>query len=63
VAVMRHGQIVETGPVHDVLTSPQHAYTRSLLAAVPTLRTDRQRPLAMIEAQSVPTTTPASKSL
>ena len=54
VAVMRHGEIVETGPVHDVLTSPQHPYTRSLLAAVPTLRTDRQRPLAMVEAKSMP---------
>ncbi len=48
VAVMRSGQIVETGSVRDVLTRPQHDYTRSLLAAVPTLRTDRNRPLAMI---------------
>ncbi len=48
VAVMRHGQIVETGAVLDVLTRPQHEYTRSLLAAVPTLRTDRKRPLAVV---------------
>ena len=48
VAVMRAGQIVETGPVRDVLTRPQHEYTRSLLAAVPTLHTDRNQPLAMI---------------
>ncbi len=48
VAVMRHGEIVETGAVREVLTHPQHDYTRSLLAAVPTLRTDRDRPLAMI---------------
>jgi peptide/nickel transport system ATP-binding protein len=48
VAVMRGGEIVETGLVRDVLTSPQHEYTRSLLAAVPTLRTDRNRPLAMV---------------
>jgi peptide/nickel transport system ATP-binding protein len=54
VAVMRHGHIVETGPVHAVLTDPQHAYTRSLLAAVPTLRTDRQSPLAMIEPKNTP---------
>jgi len=52
VAVMRHGQIVETGPVGDVLTRPRHDYTRSLLAAVPTLRTDRERPLAMIQPVS-----------
>ena len=48
VAVMRAGEIVETGPCRRLLTSPEHAYTRSLLAAVPTLRTDRSRPLAMI---------------
>ena len=48
VAVMRAGQIVESGLVRQVLTQPQHEYTRSLLAAVPTLRTDRNRPLALI---------------
>ena len=48
VAVMRAGQVVETGPSARLLTAPEHAYTRSLLAAVPTLRTDRSRPLAVI---------------
>ncbi len=48
VAVMRAGQLVETGPGALLLTAPKHAYTRSLLAAVPTLRTDRRRPLAMV---------------
>ena len=50
VAVMRAGEVVETGSCARLLTAPQHAYTRSLLAAVPTLRTDRNRPLAMIGA-------------
>ena len=54
VAVMRSGQIVETGPVQDVLTRPRHDYTRTLLAAVPTLRTDRDRPLATIGTQPAP---------
>ncbi len=46
VAVMRAGLVVETGPSTQLLAAPTHAYTRSLLAAVPTLRTDRTRPLA-----------------
>ena len=54
VAVMRAGLIVETGAVKDVLTRPQHEYTRSLLAAVPTLRTDRTQALAMIGANGIP---------
>lgn len=35
VAVMLDGEIVETGPVADVIDNPQHEYTRKLLAAVP----------------------------
>jgi peptide/nickel transport system ATP-binding protein len=35
VAVMYQGKIVERGPVDEVLRRPQHAYTRTLLAAVP----------------------------
>ncbi|NDZ92921.1 ABC transporter ATP-binding protein [Streptomyces sp. SID6673] len=35
VAVMREGEIVEYGPVSDVLVRPAHEYTRNLLASVP----------------------------
>jgi peptide/nickel transport system ATP-binding protein len=48
VAVMRSGEVVEIGPSNQLLTRPKHPYTKSLLAAVPTLRTDRTRPLAMV---------------
>jgi peptide/nickel transport system ATP-binding protein len=37
VAVMLDGEIVETGPVEEVLLRPAHEYTRRLLAAVPRL--------------------------
>jgi peptide/nickel transport system ATP-binding protein len=50
-AVLRSGVVVETGPAAQLLTAPQHPYTRSLLAAVPTLRTDRAQPLAMLSAE------------
>ncbi|QLK63603.1 ABC transporter permease subunit (plasmid) [Enterobacteriaceae bacterium Kacie_13] len=37
VAVMRHGEIVETGETGAVLRDPQHDYTRRLIASVPKL--------------------------
>ncbi|MCX4904628.1 ABC transporter ATP-binding protein [Streptomyces sp. NBC_00878] len=37
VAVMLEGEIVETGPVEEVLLRPTHEYTQRLLAAVPRL--------------------------
>jgi peptide/nickel transport system ATP-binding protein len=46
VAVMCAGEVVETGRADRLLLAPQHDYTRKLLAAVPTLRSDRSQPLA-----------------
>ncbi|MEQ1806437.1 MAG: ABC transporter ATP-binding protein [Burkholderiaceae bacterium] len=43
VAVLRLGDLVELGPKHAVLQKPQHAYTRMLMAAVPTLQL-KERP-------------------
>jgi peptide/nickel transport system ATP-binding protein len=48
VAVMYQGAIVEMGAVRDIFAAPAHPYTRGLLGAIPTLRTDRTRPLATV---------------
>jgi peptide/nickel transport system ATP-binding protein len=49
VAVMYAGALVELGSKQDIFHAPAHPYTRGLLKAVPTLRTDRTRPLETIE--------------
>lgn len=36
VAVLNRGKLVEIGPTDQVMRHPQHAYTRTLLAAIPT---------------------------
>ena len=50
VAVMRRGMLLESGTRDQVFLHPRHAYTKSLLGAVPTLTTDRDRPLATLAA-------------
>ncbi|RVM29991.1 dipeptide/oligopeptide/nickel ABC transporter permease/ATP-binding protein [Sinorhizobium meliloti] len=41
VAVMKDGEIVETGKTRKVLADPQHAYTKRLIACVPELGTGK----------------------
>ena len=48
-SVMYLGQIVETGPNQDVISNPQHPYTRALLASTPALDPDLKREAAQIK--------------
>lgn len=48
VIVMYAGQCVEEAPLAELLQHPAHAYTRSLMRAVPGLHDDRQRKLYSI---------------
>jgi peptide/nickel transport system ATP-binding protein len=48
VAVMQRGRIVEQAATRDLFLSPQHPYTRQLLASAPTMHTNRNQPLASI---------------
>ena len=38
VAVLHHGELVEHGPTGELYENPRHAYTRRLVAAVPTIK-------------------------
>jgi oligopeptide/dipeptide ABC transporter ATP-binding protein len=54
VAVMYAGTLVEFGSRDNIFRSPAHPYTRGLLAAAPTLTTNRDRPLQTIEGTVPP---------
>lgn len=58
VAVMYAGTLVELGSRDDIFHAAAHPYTRGLLNAIPTLKTDRTQPLRSIEG-----TVPAAHAL
>ncbi|AWB85696.1 dipeptide ABC transporter ATP-binding protein [Mycetocola zhujimingii] len=49
IAVMQHGEIVEEGTTDAVLFDPQHSYTKTLIAAVPSPSSRRRRLSAPVE--------------
>jgi len=54
IAVMYAGNLVEIGPRNEIFRNPAHPYTRGLLEAVPTLKTNRQHPLQTIDGTVPP---------
>jgi len=54
VAVMYVGSLIEMGSKPDIFRSAAHPYTRGLLNAVPTLKTDRTQPLRTIDGAVPP---------
>ncbi|GAA3651072.1 ABC transporter ATP-binding protein [Microbacterium marinilacus] len=53
IVVMNQGEIVEAGPSREILENPQHPYTQRLVAAAPSLAS--QRIQAVVEEQGVET--------
>jgi oligopeptide transport system ATP-binding protein len=51
VVVMYGGRIVETAPARQLYKTPRHPYTRGLMASVPRLDGDTDRPLVPIDGQ------------
>lgn len=48
IAVMYLGRIVEIGPAEQIIETPQHPYTRALLAAVPIIGGNRSTELPIV---------------
>jgi peptide/nickel transport system ATP-binding protein len=56
VVVLNKGEVVEAGPVRDVLGAPREAYTRMLVAAVPSLTPKARAPVdgpVVVQAEGV----------
>ena len=46
ITVLRQGQVMESGPASDLLTTPSHPYLKRLIAAAPAIDTARAHPPA-----------------
>lgn len=58
IAVMYAGEIVEKGPVRDILSNPKHPYTEMLLNTLLTLQSKRSVSLTRTDAAETPSAFP-----
>lgn len=63
VAVMYKGQVVESGPAHELLTNPRHPYTQKLVASAPSLASRRIESAKGSGSESGEVLAPESKDL
>jgi len=53
IVVLRHGKVVEEGPLSRLATAQAHAYTRTLFRAAPSLTLDAEKPRSQSRAEPV----------
>lgn len=61
VVVMHRGRVVEQGPARQILESPQHPYTQSLVQAAPSVAVARLRPEAFAAAETADRSAPEAE--
>ncbi len=61
VVVMHRGRVVEQGPARQILESPQHPYTQSLVQAAPSVAVARLRPEAFAAAETADRNAPEAE--
>ncbi|MBB2974795.1 peptide/nickel transport system ATP-binding protein [Microbacterium endophyticum] len=63
IIVMQHGEIVESGPSREILQNPIHPYTKKLVAAAPSIASQRMAAVATPREHIVAAATDAAPAI